>query len=831
MLKTIGSLSSATVRSTDLLQGLDELERFRDFEDEYRAQVAGLHATMKLPHAGTTRQVPYEQLFVEPEVWIGPQSDSLRDDERRLDVPELLRHSTRAVILGDPGGGKSTLSRKLTHDLAAGRVTGSVQRTPFFVELRDYATVVRGRHKQTLIEYLEGRCRSPYNIEAPNEAIEWLLLTDRAMVILDGLDELLDTSLRRDVVEAVQGFALRYPTCPMLVTSRRVGYDEAPLDPDLFATVQLGEFTPDKVLAYVQKWFRLDESVETARQEGLANSFMEDSLFVADLRVNPLMLSLMCGIYASENYIPRNRPDVYEKCALLLFERWDKQRGIQAPLSFDAHVQAAMRSLALHMYKTEADAGSGAGEAQGVREGMSRAKLVSYMKAYLREKRFDDDDTAETAAAEFIEFCKGRAWVLTDIGSETYGFTHQTFLEYFAASQLVRHHTSPGALYAELKSYIRSGGWDVVAQLAVQILGRATEDGADDFLQLVIADASGLSVSDLYASSFAVRALQFVVPRPDVLRSIVVKALEIHLADEGQHADEKGLAAKRNELGARVQPELLAVNSENAPRVGSVLRDLLRARLHENVHDEPALRTALLNTSYGPTTFWSAWSAENLVEFAAAVTAQRTTAHWVALIELDRGRVTFKQVVDWHGVGCLYDWDFMGLGRTGLPFFFRLLAVRHKGGYFGLVQPVSPARTKVVQQQVIQDLVKRRAPWFSDIMGLERWVWFVEQEAKSDIARLGLVSLMLLLPLVEVHIQMVANGAPLGPLPAWLRPLADARTNEAELDDLGEPLRAKIRDVPDAEAFFERWLSKEISLLPPTSRRRPGLRRAGSARA
>ncbi len=179
----------------------------------------------------------------------------------------------------------------------------------------------------------------------------------------------------------------------------------------------------------------------------MANSFLRDSEFVQDLRVNPLMLSLMCGIYSS-SYIPRNRPDVYEKCALLLFDRWDKQRGIRAPLSFDAHVQAAMRSLALWLYPRQ--------EAQ---QGLPRDQLIRYMTEYLLRKRFDQEEDAEQAATEFIDFCKGRAWVLTDVGSNLYGFTHRTFLEYFAASQLVKLHPSAAGLLDELWPHIARSQW------------------------------------------------------------------------------------------------------------------------------------------------------------------------------------------------------------------------------------------------------------------------------------------------------------------------------------------------------------------------------------
>jgi predicted NACHT family NTPase len=461
--------------------------------------VQGLHATMRLPHAGTTRQVPYDQLFVALKVSPPREKDSQKVEPTSIE--NVLEHASHVVVLGNPGGGKSIQSDKLTFDIASGKINVFVNRAPFRVVLKDYASAVCGADRTSLAEYLTSLCRSPYHIEPPESAIEYMLLNDRAVVILDGLDELLDTSLRREVVQAVEGFAHRYPTCPMVVTSRRIGYDEAPLNEYMFIKLELGEFDVVQVEEYVERWFALDDSLSPSRREQLGNAFMKDSAFVSDLRTNPLLLSLMCGIYASENYIPRNRPDVYEKCALLLFDRWDRQRGIVSPLPFDAHVQSAMRSLALYMFTKHS-----------TEEGISRSRLIEYMRDYLREKRFDSDEAAENAATEFIEFCKGRAWVLTDVGSDTYGFTHRTFLEYFAASQLVRLNPDPGALLKSLIPHLRIESWDVVAQLALQILGRTVEDGADNFLQLLLDAASvDKAPAKLNLISFACRALEFIV--------------------------------------------------------------------------------------------------------------------------------------------------------------------------------------------------------------------------------------------------------------------------------------------------------------------------------
>jgi hypothetical protein len=825
MIKTTASLAAASVRNTELLCRVQDLGAFHAFETAYRQQVAALHATMRLPHAGTTRQVPYAQLFVQPRVTLDvAATPEMHREPPAFSLEDLYRHTTRLVILGDPGGGKSTMSRKLTFDNAAGVLDDS--RTPFFVELRDYASVVRGRNRSTLVEYLESLCRSPYNIEPVPDAIEYLLLNDRALVILDGLDELLDTSLRRDVVEAVEGFAHRYPTCPMLVTSRRVGYDEAPLDSDLFAKVQLSEFAPRQVESYVTKWFALDESIDDNRQDQLAQSFMTDSNFVADLRVNPLMLSLMCGIYASENYIPRNRPDVYEKCAVLLFESWDKQRDIQVPLPFDAHVQGALRSLALYMYTLEAEAR--VDDTTGREEGIHRTQLVSYMTQYLREKRFDDDESAENAAVEFIEFCKGRAWVLTEIGAERYGFTHRTFLEYFTASQLVRQNTSAKALYERLKPHVRSGAWDVVAQLALQIVGRSVEDGSDDFLQLLLEDVSGDSREDLYALSFAARSLEFVVPRPSVVKLLAVAVVQ--RATYSAHPRGQG----EDRLRSLLLPEFLGCSTENAPRVGSALREALKGLQDENALDPRILLVALLPTrqfgfmSHANYAFWAKWAGDNLHDFADLIGLQRGRIPWVGVMEFERGRITLRQLITWHGVNALYSFD--GMAAEALPpFIYRRIVMTHRGGYFGLVSQVSKKRRQAIDTQLLNELPQTQTPWNLSTRdaGLEL-AWLLDRRSGLDWMKYDNVAIMLLLPMLEVQGERSEGGPGLHPVPQLLLDVREERLGFEAAHDL---LEASFGSDPEARTLLEGWLRREFSLVSTTKRRRPASPRGAATTA
>jgi hypothetical protein len=208
----------------------------------------------------------------------------------------------------------------------------------------------------------------------------------------------------------------------------------------------------------------------------------------------------------------------------MLFERWDKGRGIQVPLpikEIESQIKPTMMYLAHWIYSNEA-----------LQSGVTERKLVAKAADYLCPKRFEDRDEAEQAAREFIEFCRGRAWVFTDTGTtkEGYGlyqFTHRTFLEYFTACYLVRMYRTPDRLAAELLPKIAKQEWDVVAQLAFQLQNKTIEGAGDELLTALIEQADKAEGEEVWKLlSFATRTLEFMVPSPRVTRKITTACIE-----------------------------------------------------------------------------------------------------------------------------------------------------------------------------------------------------------------------------------------------------------------------------------------------------------------
>ncbi|MBP2412035.1 hypothetical protein JOF48_000834 [Arthrobacter stackebrandtii] len=472
----------------------------------YRTLCSRVHGFIQPPDFDNNQKFPMAELYVLPNVSVGgPQN---YNDGSNLDFDSFRTTIDRTILLGDPGGGKSTFSNYIAMHWA-GSDEGII---PFHVTLREYAQV---SNEFNIVQYIEQQLSSKYQFPAPQGLVEALLMTGEAAVIFDGLDELIDTTKRRLVSQTVEIFGLLYPLARILVTSRRIGYNQSKLDAEIFSVRVISSFEERDVRNYVHKWFACQNDYGDGEVGKLTESFMTQSQSVPDLRSNPLMLSLMCIIFRGENFIPRNRPAVYEKCANLLFEKWDGHRDIVVPLEARAHVDAALKHVAFWMLDT-----------QDVETGVDYDKLVQEMASYLRGRAFDTADDSIRAATEFVDFCKGRAWVFSDAGTTADGdplftFTHRTFMEYFAAFHLTRVHDTPEKLAKTLLPKVAKEEWDVVAQLAVQIEDKSVDRGSERVLTAMLDERRKRSLfGRTSVVAFIARCAYFSTISPAFLRKL-----------------------------------------------------------------------------------------------------------------------------------------------------------------------------------------------------------------------------------------------------------------------------------------------------------------------
>lgn len=376
----------------------------------------------------------------------------------------------RAVVLGDPGGGKSTLCQKFCYETAKGLslslsfgeksgVTANQRRLPIRVILRKFE---QARDKDPQLDLLTYIVRDTINIcggtaAETEEALKHYLQMGKVVIAFDGLDEILDTSMRQDYCDLVTAFCNQFPLCSALVTSRFVGYDDARLTDD-FEEMVLEKFDESEITSYVNKFMTVVGGQTKAKSTESSVRFAEQTKNAgADLRRNPLMLGLMGWLFLNNDDIPSNRPEIYKECATLMFERWDQRRGIIADDMSEFDRSQLFIHLASQMYGEPSLAG-----------GVSKEWLSSSLKAAFFQL-YENNARAFQASTAFVKFITGRAWIMSEIGEGVYAFTHQTFLEYFFARHLEDRFDSVSSLLRALKPRIFKSEWDEVNHLALQI--------------------------------------------------------------------------------------------------------------------------------------------------------------------------------------------------------------------------------------------------------------------------------------------------------------------------------------------------------------------------
>jgi len=231
------NILGAIERQTAALSGRPGYRTEADFLTRYRRHVIEEHGKLQPPDLDRRRKVPIKDIYVDASVIRYYRVEGALDVDflndflnSGLKVRDLAGMIDRTVLLGDPGGGKTTAANVLVHDFAS----DPADKVPFLVTLRKYAA--EDPPRLSVAEYIEDTLNTFYQSPPPAGLVDLLLLTGRAMVVFDGLDELLDTSRRADVSARVERFCSEYPLVPVLVTSRVVGYDEARLDDSQFRT-------------------------------------------------------------------------------------------------------------------------------------------------------------------------------------------------------------------------------------------------------------------------------------------------------------------------------------------------------------------------------------------------------------------------------------------------------------------------------------------------------------------------------------------------------------------------------------------------------------------
>ncbi len=268
-------------------------------------------------------------------------------------VTDAIADQPRLVLLGEPGSGKSTALRYLTlmlaeagldeqmalHSHLAGweRVDGAGKLLPIFQPLLPFARRLAADPTMSgsadeLWSYIADQLEPGEARTGLAAAVHAELSAGRALLLLDGLDEVAGEESRRKTMRAVDQFAAQYPQCRIVVSCRVRAYEgeqNRTWQLSGWPTATLTPWDAAQQHFFIAAWYdaavttgSLPMSQRDARVQALqrAVAISPDLQRLAD---RPLLLTIMALVHLNDGRLPEDRVTLYSRCLDILLAQWE----------------------------------------------------------------------------------------------------------------------------------------------------------------------------------------------------------------------------------------------------------------------------------------------------------------------------------------------------------------------------------------------------------------------------------------------------------------------------------------------------------------------------
>lgn len=373
-----------------------------------------------------------------------------QEAEKSLTLADLLQ-SPRAILLGHPGTGKTTITRYVTYSLAVNDLRhigiDLAGRVPVLIRIANFAKAYEQDSTLHIVDYV---AKDMTGRPEFGNYLRWAIEQNSCFVILDGLDEISDTNLRIRVTDHIQNMVASFSGNHYLVTSRIIGYDHSPLTQE-FRHATLQELTDDDKFRFVQLWYDAIQSKISSEAHGRGADDLITALRnkpqISRMAANPLLLTIMVLMHWRGTKLPSRRVQVYQTATDTLVEYWSAQReGVDLDAEEIKNILAPIAHYIL------------SSNVSGV---IAHQDLLPRFYQGVVKERGCSQEEARRIGREMLKNLNEQSGLFLERGVDAnnqpvYGFLHQTFGEYLAALHLA-HNIQENCF--SLKDYIHNSIW------------------------------------------------------------------------------------------------------------------------------------------------------------------------------------------------------------------------------------------------------------------------------------------------------------------------------------------------------------------------------------
>ncbi|MBD1913640.1 MULTISPECIES: NACHT domain-containing NTPase [unclassified Leptolyngbya] len=425
--------------------------------------------------------------------------------EKRVPGLEAVEQHNKLMILGKPGAGKTTFLKHLAIQCIGGQF--QADRVPLFVTLKDFA---EAEEQPNVLAYLstlisaagEGQPALSKTVVGV-ESLQTLLREGRALILLDGLDEVRETDASR-VLRQIQQFSEYYARNAFVITCRIAAHEYIF---ERFTEVEVADFDNDQIADIAGKWFRCKQD-EVRAERFLAA--LKAHPPIRELASSPLLLMLLCLAFEDSSEFPVNRAEFYKRGVDVLLKKWDVKRNIERDQVYKKLSLPGKENLLSHIAYHTFEAGSYFFKQKDLEQQIR--EFIAHLPEASR-----DGQTLELDSEAVLKSIEAQHGLFVECARGIYSFSHLTFHEYFAARDIKEK-----ANFQPLTQNLTEKRWREVVLLTVGMvlpadellrqLKQATDDllakdlGLQGFLSWVF--EKSLSTHTSYKSA-AVRAFYF----------------------------------------------------------------------------------------------------------------------------------------------------------------------------------------------------------------------------------------------------------------------------------------------------------------------------------